>query len=810
MASTGSTAPEPQKPSEPKSWKNLLSGTRGRLRQAGAWVRAHKWRVLVLAIVLSVPLIQTWVLGVLRLPQPPQAYVDAAYQALEQGDWQGAYRVLERTPRVYTYPGPWRRDFLLIQAAVAYYRAGETEPDPKPAYRKALRLLRQAQAEGFPPQWHDRAMKWLAETYFQLEQYAQALATVQALVGQERADPEVLLLGAEAALRVYPPRVQAAQTLLQQAAAQPLRPSQQARWHLWQAVCLFHQGQLDQVEKHLQESPRTGSLGALAALVRGQSLFKKAQALPRPDPQRKLLLEQAEAAFKQALKLDLSGQRVADVALYELGRTLLEQGRTREAIATWFHLREQYSDQVVTVAAAWQLAQVFLQNHQLQDALDQWSEMAQGHQLLDQPNPYLSRSQAVDELVSAWNQLVAKGQYTWAVRLLEVGEPVLGTAEALLRRAQTFRRWAQALLSQHPPSALPTAKPSPAQLRFYQAGMAWARLAALQYDQPQYLEYLWNAIEDLLRCRRYDLVLRLLRVYRHQADPNPRPVDTAVAEATCHLAMDQPNKALKVLRQALQEAGAHPLIFQARLLAAECYVQLDRWQEAQKMLEENLYGGQLTPRSVEWRRSLFRLGWLHYVQQQWEGAILRLEEAVARYPQAPEALRARYQLALAYYHNARRQRAVIDGLQLASGRETATRKLILQLRRARDHFTLVLDHLHQHRNPSRPDPENELIYLNSLFLLGQIQRELGQTEESIATYLELTRVFGSWPAVLEAYVQLSEVYERSGRFREAKAAIAQAQRALKQLPEDAPLRQQTGRTRQQWADYLRWHLQNIP
>ena len=64
--------------------------------------------------------------------------------------------------------------------------------------------------------------------------------------------------------------------------------------------------------------------------------------------------------------------------------------------------------------------------------------------------------------------------------------------------------------------------------------------------------------------------------------------------------------------------------------------------QARRLLDENLSGDLLTPDSAEWRNSLFTLGRLLHNEGRYDEAVARLEEAVARYPDAPQTLEARY------------------------------------------------------------------------------------------------------------------------------------------------------------------------
>ena len=87
--------------------------------------------------------------------------------------------------------------------------------------------------------------------------------------------------------------------------------------------------------------------------------------------------------------------------------------------------------------------------------------------------------------------------------------------------------------------------------------------------------------------------------------------------------------------------------FRARLLASKACLEKGDLKQAEALLRENLSEQYLTPESNEWRDSLFALGEQLHIQGRYAEAILTLEEAIApkRYPNAPQALQARYLIA---------------------------------------------------------------------------------------------------------------------------------------------------------------------
>ena len=86
-------------------------------------------------------------------------------------------------------------------------------------------------------------------------------------------------------------------------------------------------------------------------------------------------------------------------------------------------------------------------------------------------------------------------------------------------------------------------------------------------------------------------------------------------------------------------------VYRAKLLASRAALNLGDLKQAETLLRENLNGEQLTPASKEWRDSLFALAeFLHRTSRDRE-AIPLLQESLQRYPDAPQAIVARYLLA---------------------------------------------------------------------------------------------------------------------------------------------------------------------
>ena len=245
--------------------------------------------------------------------------------------------------------------------------------------------------------------------------------------------------------------------------------------------------------------------------------------------------------------------------------------------------------------------------------------------------------------------------------------------------------------------------------------------------------------------------------------------------------------------------------YRARFLAARAAAAKGDLKQAETFLLDNLNGEHLTPASKEWRESLFLLGEQLHSQGRYAEAIRRLDEAVARYPRAPQAIEARYLIADAATRSAMVTRAGLKkatdlSAVLRAEREAEGRRL---LQRALDEYRGLESSLSGSKE-LESSPLEAAILRNCRFAVGNVLFRLNRPEEAIRASSAAANAYPDRPEVLDAYVQLANVYRSQHRTAEARTAIAQAKVALGRLPKDAPFEKTTNFGRQQWASVLDW------
>jgi TolA-binding protein len=334
------------------------------------------------------------------------------------------------------------------------------------------------------------------------------------------------------------------------------------------------------------------------------------------------------------------------------------------------------------------------------------------------------------------------------------------------------------------------------------AGSVYAELARLQITARQYPELLWNSAAACLQGRDYTGAVRMLKTYLQNEARQRHPQALAdLAEAL--LALDQWDEALEACQRCIAQHPRDVAAYRARLLAAQAAGAKGDIKQAEAFLLENLSGEHLTPASKEWRDSLFALGELLHGQGRYGEAIRRLEEAAVRYPDAPQALQAHYLIADAAQRSARAVQAGLNQEVSAVARAEGAAEKARLLEKALAEYRAIQDSLARREERDLP-PLGRAILRNSRFAVGEVCLGLERYEQALQAYASAAHRYPNRPEVLDAYVQISNVYRRLERPAEARTSLEQARAALRRFPGDVRFETTTNYDRRQWGQILDW------
>jgi TolA-binding protein len=286
-----------------------------------------------------------------------------------------------------------------------------------------------------------------------------------------------------------------------------------------------------------------------------------------------------------------------------------------------------------------------------------------------------------------------------------------------------------------------------------------------------------------------------------------RHAEALVDLGEAQLSLGETKQALESFRECIQQNPRHVAIYRARLLASRAAVTMGDLEQAETLLQDNLSGEQLTPASKEWRDSLFALAELLHNSGRDREAIQRLDEALQRYPDAPQAVVGRYLLA----DSARRRAMVLRAgghhvpmveREISSAvRGQQMNESHRLLNRALEAYRSLQDDL------SRSDGENltaqdKAILRNTRFALGDTYFALERYPEALRAYQSAANHYATSPEVLDAYLQIASVYRHIDRPAEARTSLEQARLALRRIPPEARFEQATNYNRKQWGELL--------
>jgi tetratricopeptide (TPR) repeat protein len=258
--------------------------------------------------------------------------------------------------------------------------------------------------------------------------------------------------------------------------------------------------------------------------------------------------------------------------------------------------------------------------------------------------------------------------------------------------------------------------------------------------------------------------------------------------------------------------------------------------KAKQLLLDNLQNTELTPQSIQWQRSLFAYGTLLFNEGltldalsrvngvdspdpdlRKEGltdlyaasklfleAIRYLDEAVQRYPNAPEASAASYDIAEAYRHAAK----LPDKSLLAE--PTPSRRLEFAQQR-REWLESAADvHLRLQTRLLEKQRQNELsaveqaLLRNTYFVYADTLFYLNDYEQAIKAYLAASNRYQHDPESLEAFAQMANCYRHLKAPAEARGTLLQAKAVLGRMKVDMDFEKTTPNSRTEWQQLLSW------
>jgi TolA-binding protein len=453
----------------------------------------------------------------------------------------------------------------------------------------------------------------------------------------------------------------------------------------------------------------------------------------------------------------------------------------------------------------------------------------------DYSNPWLPIDGLRERMLSAYRHYRDAEKFEVALKLIPMLKPLVPATRLLELEAEVNRSWAERLAATaaHGDDARSQELSEQSRRRYHHAADTLYRLSKLTKDTRQYPDYLWQSADAYRQAHDYHRTSRVMRMYLDENQPQRR-ADALLAIGESELALNNLEAALAPLRELLRDDAKHPLSYRARLVMHDVYVEQNKFAEARRMLVENLDHEALTPRSLEWRDSLFALADMLYRQameleatsreqgvdgeveegqkaglktlEQAAGtfreAILKYGEALARYPDAPQAFDARYLLAECHRQAAKWPRKKMPSVSIETTRAALTRQMHDDLASAHAIYLQLINDLNARQDEQPLNVRERNLLRNSYFLLADTLFDLGKYEDAIHAYSSATNRYQQQPEALEAFVQIASCYRQLNEHAKARGTLEQAKVMLRRIPADAEFTKTTRYDRDEWAALL--------
>jgi tetratricopeptide (TPR) repeat protein len=322
---------------------------------------------------------------------------------------------------------------------------------------------------------------------------------------------------------------------------------------------------------------------------------------------------------------------------------------------------------------------------------------------------------------------------------------------------------------------------------------------------------MWRGIELYDQAASLARAISALEVFVAERPDDPLAPDAYLRLGQAYHAEGLFDKAISAYRQCQFRYGntlaaAKSLVPLARAYIAKGPESYARAEETLRSVVEN--NPQITPEAQEFREALLELAQLHYGTARYEGAIARLEELTARYPDDERTGQMLFLMADSY----RRSALLLDEQLKQPDSAPTTRPAAdllavkearaQRLAQARTLYDRVIEHYRAARQPMR---DIDRLYMKlSHFYRADCVNDLGNYVEAIRLYDDAAFRYQDDPSALSAYVQIVNANVALGRLDEARAANERAKWLLRRMPHEVFESSALAMRKKDWEQWLRW------
>lgn len=783
-----------------------LPGLAGRVARLVHWAKKSRLNMAIAAaLFVSVfgSIFATWsYLAHLAVDTHDEFTLEKALKALDDKRYERAKSIIggmQQQGNVHLNLG----GALYVLGAV---KSAQAEAEWSDARKRALHLvaaryLEKARELGVPKGRESSARFLTGQSLILGNQPEQGIEILnKALLDQPEQATQIHALLTEAYRTIPEPDFRAALQHSQAVLEDPGRtPEQKRAAQIIHADILGQLGRIEDARQFLQVTSDENAQKAQIKSIIGRLAILEAERLAADNPERSLLTDQARRELSEAQQLDPLDSQLTRTTMYWIGKSYELEGNRIAAINQYDNLGKSYGDSPESMAAMLNKADLAREAGDLDQALAGYRTVLAS---VDDPVTYVNRllplSSLKKRLVRAYNDLVEKLEFEQVKALVDSLQPVFDLVETTELRAKAHSKWAAVEREEARQGAQGDAEKLLAESRYQHraAGAAYELLAKLRYSSEEFTEDLWNAAENYFLGQSYSRAKRVLQDYLHH-DARRRQALALLRLGQCELALGNNDAAIETLEECIEMHPGDAVVFQARLECAEAHLQKNEGDRAEELLHANLYYSNLDTPAQEWRDSLFLLGEHLHNSERYQEAIRVLDEAVIRYPNAPQALLSRYIIARSYHSASEEPARLAMEAKTESERRNSRKLRDDNLIEALANYSQVQRDLTLKGHVNSNELER-LLLRNCYMMQGSVLFQLKRYDEARKAYAKISTLYQDEPFVLESFVHIANCYRRLNKPVKAKGTIEQAKLVLNRLPQDIDFKLTTNFSRDSW------------
>lgn len=806
-----------QSEGEKESTDENVPETSSRWKRGFVWVKKSRITAGILGGILLLGIISGITLSLLGSRQSSSKGIQEAMAALRSGDRIQAKKMAKMIVMQSSNSKQDSADAAFVLAMSAADDAEAGWPDDQSSYTLAAHYFDVAYPSGFPEKYRFAGLKNYGKSLLHCRRYSQSRKVLEEALKiakgtHEKNEIRYLLVEADLATENsdLTKAIRENETYLK---TKDLSESERTNGLIQRLQLQTHQGQFAEARATLESIPKTASFSEKTDYAKGLLAMREAEEELAKGSQTSDL---AKKKFKEAIDSFRRAQGHANESSptvpksqYLIGVCLEQLGENQAAIRQWKQICEYFPDSHEAVASEYRLAKIYFHEEAGQEtpveAIHYLKQVMKSLEKKEYTNPWFNNSEVREDAIRRIETFQKEEKLGTAIGLAEAVAPLVSKLQSLRLLATLNRDLGQSLLDQLKPNmGGETQELQRRQAREYfrKASLLFNELSKLEKTTHLYSDDLWQSAECSLKGSDFKRAIRTYIQYLN-TEPEKRNAGALLGLGEAYLSLGEVDEAIDTFQQCIEFYPKDVATFRARLLAAEAWQEKGDFKPAEQLLLENWAAPGITPQSLVWRESLYRLGELYHNTKEYDKAIQRLNDAVRRFPEDPRTNLARYLLANCYRLRADAAQDRVKKTMTRSKLSAEKANIENDLNAAYHQYMTLQQQIGSQRGMGELSEMDVRLLRNSRVFAAGVLFQQKQYEPAIKAYANASLHYQGQPISIQTMKQNAQALSDKGENVPAEYLLRRILSQLEKMGPDLPYGETTLYQYDEWAEAIR-------